>query len=348
MTNMTMTTVAAMGTKVAATNDGHGTGPGNPGHGHGSGSDDDHNGDHRDNYDCDHDRHEQDDCGHDDEHHHGGCTPATGDKVIEKKNQGYDLVRSSVSYTLPDNVEALELLGHVALNGTCNALNNHLTGNEAANRLDGGTGADLLEGLAGDDTYLVDNRLDVVRENAGEGLDTVLASVSWTLAANLENLQLLGSAALNGSGNQLDNQLTGNDGANLLRGLAGNDTYVFDAGWGKDTVVDKDSTAVNRDVIQFGAGIGVDQLWFSKKGNNLQISLIGQSDVVTVQDWYKGDANHVEKIRTADGHALDHGQVAKLVQAMSGMSSPTGSQTCLNGTQRQRLDPVIAVTWTNS
>ncbi|MGY0715360.1 calcium-binding protein [Azospirillum argentinense] len=71
-------------------------------------------------------------------------------------------------------------------------------------------------------------------ELADEGTDTVNASVSWVLGANLENLTLTGSAALNGTGNALDNVLTGNGGSNLLDGGAGNDTLA--GGNGNDTL----------------------------------------------------------------------------------------------------------------
>ena len=90
--------------------------------------------------------------------------------------------------------------------------------------LDGGLGADYLAGGAGNDVYYVDNVLDVVYEAAGEGIDTVYASVAYTLGANVENLVLTGFADLAGTGNSLDNRLTGNSGANTLTGGDGNDT----------------------------------------------------------------------------------------------------------------------------
>jgi Ca2+-binding RTX toxin-like protein len=152
---------------------------------------------------------------------------STSDLVTENLNEGTDLVQSSVTYTLAANVENLALTGTTAINGTGNTLNNVLTGNSAANTLSGGTGADTMIGGAGNDTYAVDNISDVVTENTAEGTDLVQSSVTYTLSANVENLTLTGTSTINGTGNALNNVLTGNTAANTLTGGAGNDTYVI-------------------------------------------------------------------------------------------------------------------------
>jgi Ca2+-binding RTX toxin-like protein len=87
-----------------------------------------------------------------------------------------------------------------------------------------------LVGGQGNDVYFVDNASDVVTENANGGTDTVNASISCTLAANVENLTLLGSADLQGYGNSLLNTLTGNAGNNLLDGGVDADTMIGGAG----------------------------------------------------------------------------------------------------------------------
>jgi Ca2+-binding RTX toxin-like protein/pimeloyl-ACP methyl ester carboxylesterase len=160
---------------------------------------------------------------------------AVGDLVTESFNQGTDTVQSSITYTLTANVENLTLTGTAAINGTGNTLNNVLIGNSAANILDGGTDADILIGGLGNDTYVVDNLVDAINEATGEGTDQVKSSVTYTLAANVENLTLTGAAAINGSGNNLNNVLTGNASANTLSGGLGNDT--LNGGVGADTLI---------------------------------------------------------------------------------------------------------------
>src|SRR3569623_1227686 len=170
---------------------------------------------------------------------------STGDVVVEAANAGTDTVVSDVTYPLAANVEDLTLTGTAVINGTGNSLNNILTGNSLNNTLHGGAGADTLSGGLGNDTYVVDNTADVVTENLNEGTDTVQSSVTYTLGNNVENLTLTGTAAINGTGNSLNNILTGNSLTNTLTGGLGDDTYVISTGdvvaeaanAGTDTVV---------------------------------------------------------------------------------------------------------------
>jgi Ca2+-binding RTX toxin-like protein len=180
------------------------------------------------------------------------------DRVVENAGQGTDTVESSINFSLAAlvNVENLTLTG-AAINGTGNALNNIMIGNGNANllnggagndTLNGGTGADSMIGGLGNDVYHVDNIGDKAVENLGQGTDTIESSINFSLAAlvNVENLTLTG-AAINGTGNALNNIIIGNDNANLLNGGAGNDTltggagndvFATSIGEGTDTITD--------------------------------------------------------------------------------------------------------------
>jgi Ca2+-binding RTX toxin-like protein len=170
------------------------------------------------------------------------------DVVIEGAAEGTDTIKSSVTYTLPIHVENLLLTGIAAINGTGNSLNNRLTGNAANNILNGGGGSDTMVGKAGNDQYYVNASGDVVSEAADQGTDTVRSSVTHTLRLNVERLILTGIAAINGTGNALNNFISGNAASNVLNGGAGRDTlkgglgqdaFQFDAPLNASTNVDR-------------------------------------------------------------------------------------------------------------
>jgi len=166
------------------------------------------------------------------------------DIVTESLNQGTDLVQSSVTYYLPDNVENLTLTGTANIDGTGNSLNNTITGNSGNNKIDGGLGNDTMIGGAGNDLYRVYDIGDVVTELAGGGIDTIKTNVSYTLSANVENMKLKGDSGINGTGNSLNNIIDGNGYDNILDGKAGADTMLGNAG--NDTyIVDNVGDQVN-------------------------------------------------------------------------------------------------------
>ncbi len=217
----------------------------------------------------------------------------TTQTIVEALDGGTDSVVATVTWTLGDNLETLTLGGTSAINGTGNDLNNAIVGNNSANNLSGGigndsllgnSGNDSLLGGAGDDTldgglgndslwggagsnvlsgglgndvYFVEDASDAPSEAFNGGTDTVRSNLSWTLGDNLENLTLLGTAAISGTGNTLNNTLRGNSGQNVLSGLDGNDR--IQAGSGNDTLLGGDGVDTlygegNNDVITGGAG----------------------------------------------------------------------------------------------
>jgi Ca2+-binding RTX toxin-like protein len=201
-----------------------------------------------------------------------------GDSVIEGFSEGSDRVQSSVSFTLGADIENLTLTGKGLIFGVGNDLANAITGNAGANNLTGGLGGDTLNGGAGTDTltggdgndvYFVDNAKDVINELPGEGSDTVNSKVTVDLNAiafaNVDHLTLVGTGAINGTGNADANLLKGNGAANILIGGGGDDT--LDGGLGADKLTGGDGSdlflrhAMNegRDIIaDFQAGAGGD------------------------------------------------------------------------------------------
>jgi Ca2+-binding RTX toxin-like protein len=198
---------------------------------------------------------------------------STADIITENLNEGTDSVFSIIDYTLGDNLENLTLTGTTAINGTGNALNNSITGNAADNVLTGGLGNDTLNGGAGADTmigglgndsYYVDSTADIITENLNEGTDSVFSIINYTLGNNLENLTLTGTTAINGTGNALNNSITGNAAANVLTGGLGNDT--LNGGADADTMIGglgNDSYYVNStaDIITENLNEGTDSVF---------------------------------------------------------------------------------------
>lgn len=189
----------------------------------------------------------------------------SGDTVTEETGtiNGSDTAIVHVeNYTLAANVEKMVLADPVA-NGTGNDLANTITGNAANNVLDGGLGNDVMVGGLGNDTYIVAQTGDSITEKSNEGTDTVLASVTYSLAAraNVENLTLVeGSTALKGTGNSLANQITGNEGNNTLDGYK-NSTTVADGdsltgGAGDDVYIVRNAS----DVVTETEGAGTDEI----------------------------------------------------------------------------------------
>jgi trimeric autotransporter adhesin len=192
--------------------------------------------------------------------------------VITDAGLGIDTVISGVSSTLADNLENLTLTGSAVV-GVGNSLNNIITGNALDNTLTGldgndtltggdgndylygGTGADAMAGGLGNDFYQVDSTGDTVTENLGEGTDIVSSSVSFSLGANVENLNLEEGAAIDGTGNILNNIISGNSFSNTLDGGAGADTLNGGGGTGGDTyILDNLGDVINN------AGTGIDQV----------------------------------------------------------------------------------------
>ena len=261
-----------------------------------------------------------------------------GDVIVEAAGEGsVDTVLATVSYTLGANAQVERLAGAdsnltTAINLTGNAYSHLIQGNAGVNtltggsgndslygyagddRLDGGQGTDTLYGGVGNDTYVVDSQSDVIVENANEGNDTVETAISYSLAAvaNVENLTLTGTSAINGTGNALDNVIRGNAAANTLNGGTGSDMLY--GGAGDDIYVVGDAHAK---VIEL-AGEGNDIVQAS-----VDYSLAGMSNIETLMltgSAFRatGNGEHNTLIGTAASNVLDGGGGGDTLQGGAG------------------------------
>jgi len=297
----------------------------------------------------------------------------SGDMVTEYLNEGVDAVNSSITYTLPANVEKLILTGTGNRAGTGNDLDNVLMGNSGANllaggagndTLDGGGGNDTLKGGAGNDLYVEGVSSIDIDELAGEGIDTLYSAGDAMLSANVENLVLTGAGDLKGSGNSQDNIVTGNSGNNKLKGHngddtldggagsdslyggGGDDTFMLARGYGTDKIFGEDNTGDSNDIAQFASDIAANQLWFRRTdGADLEVTVIGTGDKFQIVDWFSGNQHHVAQFKSGDGKTLLDSQVQNLVQAMASFAPPAAGQTTLPQDYQSALGGVIAANW---
>ncbi|MEK7779551.1 MAG: calcium-binding protein [Pseudomonadota bacterium] len=247
------------------------------------------------------------------------------DVVVENDNEGVDTVVSDLSfYTLGANIENLTTNYH----GVGNELDNIITGSLGDNYLDGGAGADILDGggkqgsdttgapnhsgSGGNDVYVVDNAGDVVVEHDAivygiaynVSMDTVMSSINYTLDHNIENIMLTGSESINGTGNNLDNIIFGNEAINTLAGGFGSDMYYVQ---NSDDVVieevdigDADTYSPPVDIVvstvSYALSANVEQLWLdgtvaiNGTGNVANNTLVGNEAINTLTGGLGNDA----------------------------------------------------------
>jgi len=140
------------------------------------------------------------------------------------------------------------------------------------------TGSSYLLGGLGDDTYVIRTANAVVIEDAGGGTDLVSSYISYALTANVEKLTLVSTTGLTGTGNELDNVITGSAGNDMLYGLTGNDT--IHGGVGNDIIYGGDGNDIlygdaGIDTIYGGAGDDVihggdgNDIIFGNDGNDI-------------------------------------------------------------------------------
>jgi Ca2+-binding RTX toxin-like protein len=122
-----------------------------------------------------------------------------------------------------------------------------LYGGNGNDILKGGIEADRLFGGFGDDTYTFGATTQIY-ELAGQGTDKVRSTITANLLtnaylANIENIDLIGTVAINAVGTNGINIINGNFAANYIKSYAGDDVIsggggndLIEGGLGKDTM----------------------------------------------------------------------------------------------------------------
>jgi serralysin len=224
--------------------------------------------------------------------------------------------------------------------------NDSIDGGAGADIIDGGLGADRMSGGLGDDRFFVDDLGDLVIELAGEGTDTVSASVNYTLTANVENLILTGGAAT-GTGNGLANTLTGNALGNRLDGGAGNDTLIggdgidiLTGGAGADTFVGEINAtktaskmgSISVDIItDFQSG--TDKIDFSA----IDAILGGLDNAFTLVGNAAGNRAGELAVRTFGNINAAEAALGFDIDGIDGPSTDTGRSRCCSATSMAAL-----------
>ncbi|MEK1938772.1 MAG: hypothetical protein AAAB16_00235, partial [Pseudomonas sp.] len=180
---------------------------------------------------------------------------------------------------------------------------------------------------------------------------------------------------INATGNDLDNLLVGNRGDNVLTGGAGNDvlegqggndvldggtgddilnggdgnnTYVFGRGYGHDTItpiVSKEQAWLDRNYVIFREAIDAKDLWFSRSANNLDVSISGTDDKLTVSDWFSDPSKQNLTFETYAGEAIDAARLNRLIEAMAAFAPQSSASSSPPLNYREALESVIAASW---
>ncbi|MGD6364996.1 calcium-binding protein, partial [Xanthomonas citri pv. citri] len=144
--------------------------------------------------------------------------------------------------------------------------------------LEGDTGNDLLEGGDGNDTLRGWDDNDILFGGAGNDI----------LAGGNGHDHLNGGEGNDALFGELgDDTLNGGTGSDILQGGQGNDTYIFDANFGFDGILDYDTTVGNTDTITF-TSLNINDISFARVGDSLKVSQIADpNNTIYVNNWYQ-------------------------------------------------------------
>jgi Ca2+-binding RTX toxin-like protein/GH24 family phage-related lysozyme (muramidase) len=216
--------------------------------------------------------------------------------VIQAQSTGSNVntVLTTVDYVAPDNVQNLSGIGSANVSLAGNDLNNTITANSGNDTLIAGAGVATLVGGMGNDTFVVNNSLDVVEAQSynGDNVNTIETSVSYAASANVQNLTGTGGADIVLTGNDLGDTITANSGNDTLIGGTGNDTlmggdgqdtFVVSRNMGTDLIMDSSAQGA---VLQLGSDVSASDLLYAQQGNDLLIGIAGSASSVRIRGYF--------------------------------------------------------------
>lgn len=236
--------------------------------------------------------------------------------------------------------------------------NNQIQSGGGSNTITAGDGNDVIASEWGDDQIDAGDGNNTISAGggfntitSGSGHDVISADGGNLIHAGAGHDQIsTGWGADDIDAGAGDDLIQAGGGGNTVRGGLGNDQilgaqwsddrYLFARGDGQDLVAD--GGGQDRLVLE---DVRAEQLWFSQSGNDLDVSVIGSQDHITLQNWYLGNQYHVEQFETSDGKTLLDSQVQNLVNAMASFAPPAAGQTTLAANYAAALAPVIVANW---
>lgn len=205
------------------------------------------------------------------------------------------------------------------------SFNDTINGFGGNDYLDGGLGADIMDAGDGHDRYVVDNVGDVAAEIFDDelgGVDYVQSSVTHSMGFGIEHLTLTGAAAINGTGNESDNNITGNDANNVLSGLAGKDWLKGEGGNdqlfggnGNDALYGGDG----KDLLD--GGTGADYMWGGAHNDTYIVDDVGDK----AEEFFIGSGG-VDLVKSSVTHTLGIG-IENLTLTGSAQIDGTGNES---------------------
>ena len=192
-----------------------------------------------------------------------------------------------------------------------------VAGSDISDEFSGSSGADALVGLAGDDVI-----------NGHHGSDSLYGGA--------------GNDTLHGGHG--DDTFTGGTGNDVMNGSYGHDTYLFNLGDGIDTINEFRGHQYT-DVLSFGDGITVSDLWFTRAENNLRIDVLGTDDSVVINNWYSSTSYRLDSFSASDNSVLYTNQVDQLVAAMAVFDPQSSGGALPTADVQEQVQSVIAASW---